>query len=78
MHKGGASESTEQNHPTREYCGGCDALATVADEQIHCSRQKSIEFITESVHFNKADNHVGFYVLFILCVTASSHLKDFM
>ncbi len=30
------------------------------------SRTKSL-FILESVHFNKADNHVGFYDCFAFC-----------
>jgi hypothetical protein len=35
--------------------------------QCHGSRQNSLEFIIEPEHFIKADNHVGFYELFILC-----------
>jgi hypothetical protein len=31
------------------------------------SRERSLEFIIESVHFIKVDNYVGFHELFILC-----------
>ena len=35
-----------------------------------------MEFIIESVHFNKADNYVGFYVLIILWSHAMPYWRD--
>ncbi len=43
----------------REGVISCDILTD-------CGRRSSLEFIRESMHFNKADSYVGFYVLFIL------------
>ncbi len=55
----------EHNYPAREQTGGCDTLMQTYI-YVHCCRQKNFEFTVESVHCNKADYHVGFYVLFIL------------
>ncbi len=40
----------------------CDAITQI-------SRQNSLKFIMESVHFVIADNYVGFYELIILWLT---------
>ncbi len=37
-----------------------------SDTLTHSSKQNSLEFTIESVHFNKDDSYVGFYVLCIL------------
>ncbi len=50
------NKSTETELPNmevkRESLIGCDAITQI-------SRQNSLEFIIESLHFIKADNHVG-------------------
>jgi hypothetical protein len=46
----------KQNHPPMI---SCDSLKNI-------SRHSSLEFIKESVNFNKVDHYVGFYELFIL------------
>ncbi len=45
-------------------CSGAGLISCDAMSQI--SRQNSLEFIMEYVHFITADNHVGFCELFIL------------
>ncbi len=59
-HKNKSSE-TELQEMKREGLISCDAKTQI-------SRQNSLEFIIESVHFVKADIQVDFYMLFILCI----------
>jgi len=59
------NKPTQTEPPFKEVKGesliGCYAITQI-------SRQNILEFIIESVHFIKDDNHVGFYELFTLCV----------
>jgi|688.fasta_scaffold1073328_1 hypothetical protein len=49
------------------FCEVKDEDLISRDAITNSSRQRRLEFIIESVHFVKADQHVGFYELFILC-----------
>ncbi len=57
-------EVEEKEEVSGEGLISCDAITQI-------SRQKSLEFIIESVHFIKADNHACFYKLFYSMDTPS-------
>jgi hypothetical protein len=52
--------------PTRKEVKGSGFDQLGWDSVTQISRQNTLEFIIEPVHFSEAFNHVGFYELFVL------------